>query len=477
MLTFISKALTVILAFIQSLSGTFSFIQTPQRLWVDDSVTCQTFENFGTSSAWWAQTVDDEATAREIARALFDDETGLGLDVFRYNVGGGEADNPSTRIGDVRRRTESFYVLNSETGEYEYDFTRDANARRMLDFALEYGAQEVILFANSPHYSMTVSGQASGNLESGVDNLPKENYQTFVDYMLTIADWFVEQGYPVVAISPVNEPMWGWGGGWVGQEGCHYSPESMVEVLELFALTMQERGTPYRLAAYECGQMDANYYYYTEAFFNSRILNEYCEYLDGHSYWMDHNINGKAESRAWLDEKYPGKKIAMTEWCELPLVIDSNTVDSGINMARVIIEDLTLFNAVSWQSWTAVNGDGLMDFNADSTLRYYNRYYAFKHFTSFIKPGSVRVQLEDTYAEKSDIMSVAFKNGDETVIVVVNPNDGERKIHFGGVYSELERYTTDESKNCELTYSGKFKRQAVLSAKSINTFVLTENEG
>ena len=165
-----------------------------QTVGVNQYMENQVFEGFGTSSCWWSQTIDSEETAREIARLLYDDETGLGLDIYRYNIGGGEKDNPDCRIGDVTRRTESFYVLNKETGEYEFDFTRDANARRMLDMAVEYGASEVILFCNSPHFSMTASGQASGGLTEYASNLPKENYMAFVDYVLTIADWFVAQG-------------------------------------------------------------------------------------------------------------------------------------------------------------------------------------------------------------------------------------------------------------------------------------------
>ena len=55
--------------------------------------------------------------AKDIAEKLYG-EDGLGLKIFRYNIGGGEADNPDCRIWDVNRRTESFYVLNEETGEY-----------------------------------------------------------------------------------------------------------------------------------------------------------------------------------------------------------------------------------------------------------------------------------------------------------------------------------------------------------------------
>ena len=236
---------------------------------IDKTEKYQTFEDFGTSSCWWAQTIEDEEMADKIAKKLYDDEEGLGLKIFRYNIGGGEADNPDCRIWDTSRRTESFYVLNEKTGEYEYDFTRDKNARRILDLAVKYGAEKIILFCNSPHFSMTKSGHASGGLEQNVSNLPKENYQAFVDYVLTIADWFVSQGYPVYAVSPINEPQWSWGGEWVGQESCHYEVDEAIELLELFATEMQKRNSPYKLSGPESGEMTWAHYQYVEKFFAS----------------------------------------------------------------------------------------------------------------------------------------------------------------------------------------------------------------
>jgi len=229
----VTAVLTSIFVAVQWVSAALPRV-LPQRSTVQPRRTIQTFEGWGTSACWWPQMIEDETMAEEIARALFSAD-GLNLDIYRYNVGGGENDNPASRIWERARRTESFYVYNPGTEQYEYDFSRDANARRMLDKAVEQGAKEVVLFCNSPHFSMTRSGQASGGLEESVSNLPPENYQAFVDYLLTIADWFVEQGYPVSGISPINEPQWGWGGGWVGQEGCHYTPEETVTLLELFA--------------------------------------------------------------------------------------------------------------------------------------------------------------------------------------------------------------------------------------------------
>lgn len=467
------KFLSVILAALQVLLFNISTLtKKEQMLGVISYERYQTFEGFGTSSCWWSQNIDDDATAREIARLLYDDETGLGLDIYRYNIGGGEHDNPDCRIWDTSRRTESFYVLNAETGEYEYDFTRDANARRMLDYAVEYGAKEVILFCNSPHFSMTRSGHASGGLEANVSNLPKENYAAFVDYVLTIADWFVEQGYPITAISPINEPQWSWGGEWVGQEGCHYTADETVEVLEMFAVEMQKRGVTYKLSGPESGELTEGYYEYIDKFFASEILNEYCDSISAHSYWIDNNWWAKSAFAEKMAEQYPDKKFEMSEWCELPMKLDPRSIDSGLYMANIIMQDLSWMNAVSWQSWTAVNGDGVLDI-VDGELVHYSRYYAYKQFSAFIKPGMSRVRVKNSAGDNGTVSSVAFTDEEQTVLVVINNEDYAQNIGLYGKYASMQTYLTDASHNCEQTYSGEMTKSINIPAKSITTIIYT----
>ncbi len=466
------KIISFFLAIIQFIFMWCAGLTGRHQILIDKTQKYQTFEEFGTSSCWWAQTIEDEEMAEEIAKKLYSEDEGLGLKIFRYNIGGGEADNPDCRIWDTSRRTESFYVLNEETGKYEYDFTRDANARRMLDLAVKYGAEKVILFCNSPHFSMTKSGHASGGLEQYSSNLPKENYQAFVDYVLTIADWFVEQGYPVYAISPINEPQWSWGGEWVGQEGCHYEIDETIEVLELFATEMQKRNSTYKLSGPESGEMTWGHYQYVEKFFASEILNNYCDSFAGHSYWMDTKSEEKEQVGNKIREDYPDKKYEMSEWCELPLTIDSTTIDSGLYMAQVIVDDLTKMNAVSWQSWTAVNGDGLLD-RVDGKLVTYNRYYAFKHFTSFIEKGMTRVRIFDNFLEDTKIKTVAFTNENTTVIVIVNPEETGENLKLNGLLGNSEIYLTDETHNCEKIYEGEFESKIDIPAKSIITVRVT----
>jgi len=491
---FISEGFMKIGAFLLSaaqfvaapLCGAASLAGVPQRITVQPNRQYQVLENFGTSGAWWAQHVDCDETADEIARLLYCQDTGLGLNLYRFNVGAGEYDNPNSRVAGGHwnlRRTQSFYVLGEETGEYEFDFTRDANARRMLDLAIEYGATQVILFAKSPHFSMTSSGHASGALTSPASNHPPETYQAYVDYFLHIADWFVEQGYPVFGISPINEPQWGWGGDWVSQEGCHYKPEEVVALMELFAVTMKERGVEYELLGFESGDMSNAYTDYTDAYLGNKIIRDYANYLSGHSYWMDNDIFKKWWAGKRMARLYPDIKFEMTEWCELGVSTDSPIFDSGIYQANIMIQDLTLLNAVSWQSWVALNEDGVLNLLGDhgrtpdyenGVLTKYNRYWAFMHFSRFIQPGAQRVRIRDAFGPGSQLAHVAFTQGNETVLVIVNNAVKPQDIRLSGSYNAMQWYVTDGQRECEQAYSGAFEARQTLPARSINTFVLTE---
>ncbi len=467
------KVISFLLAIIQFCLMPCSGLFGNHEILIDKTKTYQTFEEFGTSSCWWAQTIEDDTMAREIAKNLYSEDEGLGLKIFRYNIGGGEADNPDCRIWDTSRRTESFYVFDEEKQEYVYDFTRDKNARRILDYSVEYGAEKIILFCNSPHFSMTKSGHASGGLEEYSSNLPRENYEAFIDYVLTIADWFVEQGYPVYAISPINEPQWSWGSpDWVGQEGCHYTDEEAIELLEMFALEMQKRNTPYKLNCPESGQMSWGYFSIVEKFFESEILTSYCDTFSGHSYWMDGASEEKRQIGDTLKENYPDFKYEMSEWCELPLTIDSSTIDSGLYMAKVIVDDLNLMNAVSWQSWTAVNGDGVMDIINGELIKY-NRYYAFKQFTSFIEPGMKRVRIFDNFEKESKLKTTAFINDETAVVIIVNPEENEEALKLCGLLGETEIYLTDSTHNCARIYKGDFQKNITVPEKSIMTVRVT----
>ena len=69
---------------------TNAFAQT--KVVVDPSKKYQVFEGWGTSLCWWAVLVGawDEANRDQFLGAVADPDTGLGYNIFRYNVGGGD---------------------------------------------------------------------------------------------------------------------------------------------------------------------------------------------------------------------------------------------------------------------------------------------------------------------------------------------------------------------------------------------------
>ncbi len=362
----------------------------------------QTVNGFGASACWWAQDIGASPFADEAADLLFGSD-GLALNIYRYNVGAGEKENPNSRISG-NRATESFYVYNEAAGAWEYDFTRDAAAQNMLFKALARGnVDTVVLFANSPHWSMTRSGQATGGTEEYYSNLPPENYRAYADYFITIARYFISRGVPVKYLSPVNEPQWSWGGGWVGQEGCHYEPQEILALMKVFAQAIRESGLEVKLMAPESGEVSAVTLEWFSMLASDPDVAPVLGSLAYHSYWTDGNAYNKYSFGQALDEAAYPCTVDMTEWCELPLEHDISDFGGAVRTASVINQDLLLSGANSWSAWTGVNNvgvkedgtlwsDGLLAMDdAVTYLKVTQRYYALAHFSKFIPAGSVRI--------------------------------------------------------------------------------------
>ncbi|MBN1935385.1 MAG: hypothetical protein JW934_12010 [Anaerolineae bacterium] len=90
---------------------------------------------------------------QRVIRLLFDREQGIGLSIYRYNMGSGSGEE----IRDPWRRAETFEV---EPGVY--DWSRDRNALWVMKAARQAGADTFVAFANSPPARMTRSGLVSG---------------------------------------------------------------------------------------------------------------------------------------------------------------------------------------------------------------------------------------------------------------------------------------------------------------------------
>lgn len=404
----------------------------------------QTFKSIGASGAWWAQIVGgwdhlDEASGKSvrdrIAELLYNKETGIGMGVYRYNIGAGSKHSGKGVYSQPARATECF-----EVAKGQYDWSRDANAVYMMKKCVENGADEVVFFVNSPIERLTKNGMAHNKKHQLFhENISKRNYKEFAKYCLDVTEHFVRDGIPVKYLSPVNEPIWVWNG---GQEGCFYRPRSVKNVFRVFAREIEKRSSldAVRLSGAESGDVRWFNKSYTRQLLKDKNVRKRLDGVDIHSYclplplpveipFLNDRLAFVRRFRKWMDKKYPDVPVVMSEWTHMQGGRDYG-MDSALVTATTMYDDFTLLNAVSWQHWIAVSEvdycDGLIYINLeDKTFEMTKRYYVTGNYTKFVKPGAKRIEAA---SDDKDVLVTAFKQDGETVLVIVNNSESEKSF-------------------------------------------------
>ena len=427
------------------------------KIQIDSNKKFQTYEGIGASGAWWAQIVggwdnkdeNGEEIRNVISRLLFSKTDGIGMNIYRYNIGGGSAHRGNGEYSDFARRTESF-----DTADGGYDFSRDKNAVYMMRQAVRDGAQEVILFVNSPIERLTKNGWAHLKKHQLFrTNLSKKNYLPFAKYCLDVTEHFVDEGLPIKYLSPINEPFWIWTG---GQEGCHYSPRQAGKVMLTFARELRKRSklSSVKLSGVENGDIRWFNKSYTRNLMKYPEVRECIDSIDLHSYFLhqplpffNERLGFLRRYRKWMDKHYPDMPIKMSEWTHMVGGKNPN-MDSALETVKVMIEDFTLLGVTSWQHWIACSHydyhDGLVYLDIENkSFETTKRLYVTGNFSKYIPLGARRVEAA---CDDDDIMLVAFENEVKTVLVIVNPTNKEKNYTLP---SDAVTAVTNDEKNLE----------------------------
>ena len=432
------------------------------RLKINSDIKYQTMEGFGASGAWWAQMVgswthkyEDGTEIRDkISSLLFSKAEGIGLNIYRYNIGAGSAHSGRGSYSMPARKTECF-----ETSPGEYDWSRDAAAVYMMKQAVKDGAEDVILFVNSPIERLTKNHKAHLDKHQIFrENISKKNYGEFAKYCLDVTEHFLSEGIPVKYLSPINEPIWIWNG---GQEGCHYKPHSCRAVFETFADEMSKRKALDGVKLSGCESGDIRWFNksYTRSILNSKKIRKSLDAIDIHSYclpaplplkFLNERVAFTKRFARWMQKKYPDVPINMSEWCHMQGGRDKS-INSALVMANVMYEDISILNVISWQHWIAVSEvdycDGLIYINLDDkTFEMTKRYYATGNFSKYIKKGAVRI---DATCEDPELKILAFEQGEETVAVIINDSKKEKLLDVPDDKKLIKTAVTDSENNLE----------------------------
>ncbi|WP_336772896.1 RICIN domain-containing protein [Paenibacillus sp. MMO-58] len=414
----------------------------------DPSLQYQTIEGWGTSLAWWGKVVGGYSNKDEYADKMFSTTSGIGLNVLRYNIGGGE--NPSLNYLEYRKAVPGF-----QPTQGVYDWTADANQRYMLQAAKTRGANVFEAFSNSAPYWMTNSGSVTG-ASGGANNLKTDYYDDFADYLTEVVKHFRDSwGITFKTLTPLNEPVSTWWSLGNNQEGMHFDRANQDTILSQVNASLVAKGlTGTKLSAPEEYSIDDSVTSYNSY---SNAVKSSLAQINTHSY-------GGANRAAF-------RNIAASNG-KTPWVSEYGDGDaSGLTMSRTILKDIRNMGVTAWVYWQAVDSaDGWGFFknvlNSSQTTSYTvnKKYYVMGNYSKFIRPGYKIIGM-------SDANTLAAYDSASSKLVLVTTNSAATDT---SVTYDLSKFTaTGSSAVVYRTSSTEDLAQLSNAAVSNKTFTAT----
>ena len=458
------------------------------------------FEGWGTSLCWWANRVGfSEKLTKDSAKLFFSKEDGLGLNIMRYNIGGG--DDPShNHIKRTDSEMPGWWKYDEEKKDFIFNSDTDKNQLAVLLEAYKASGDDAYVeaFSNSPPYYMTISGCSSGSKNAISTNLKKSQIVPFAKYLAEVCD-YIQTNYKVKikSLAAMNEPFTNY---WrylsEKQEGCHVSPGKMQsDVLVATANALRERN----LNDITVTASDE-----TNTKLQLKALKKLTpEALDVAGRISTHTYE-RATSKVGNLAREMGKNIWMseTDWSSVSGE-DAGEMGPAIWLSEKIIEDMVTIKPSAWVIWQIVaayisrvpDSKGRLDMPGvpDLTKGFWGtafadidkeeiyltqKYYAFGQFSRYIRPGMTIVNIDKRSIAAYD------KSTHKLVLVCVNPKGKEEEVKisfptfarakrkvtpirtsgsiaYGEHWNELPSFTCERN---EFTYN--------LTVNSVTTFII-----
>lgn len=395
----------------------------PINVTVNIDKTQSTLEGWGVSLCWWAHMCGqwkDESKIDTLVDWLVSPD-GLNYNVFRYNIGGG--DEPSHLGLDghtVRGKGFRAQMPGFKPGpDSDYDWNADsAQIKIMLKIKEKRPDAIFEAFSNSAPYWMTYSGCASGNFESGKDNLKPEYYEAFCTYLVDVCKHIKDTyGIEFKTLEPFNESntnYWGFKG---SQEGCHFDIATQITIIRMLAEELKESGLETGISAADetnVGLGIQEFLTYKEA----GILPLLTQY-------NVHTYGGNAREKERMGQLARNENITL--WMS-ETGSGGNGFEGNLNMAARLIEDVNTLQPTVWcdwqymeelnDQWCFVRGNF-----KDEIFYKVPNFDVRQKITAYIKPGYTFVSLDSDIAlQRSGVSLLGAVSPDKKELVVVAIN-------------------------------------------------------
>ncbi len=490
---------------------------------VDTGAKRQTVEHFGASDAWSMKYMGlwPEDEQRKVADWLFstaDDASGkpcgIGLSVWRFNLGAGSEEQGDAAQIQPSTRTECFLKADGT-----YDWSKQAGQVRFLELAKERGVPYLLAFLNSPPVYFTENGLATNTGRGGTLNLRPDCYDDFARFMAEAVDGLErEHGLHIDYVSPLNEPDGHWN--WLGpkQEGTPATSREVARVARELDKEITRLGLSTKILVNESSDLrcllgthmtDWQRARELSSLFSPDSTDTYvgaCKnvmpVIAGHSYWTNTPLDFmRSVRRALLGA---ADSLGVSFWqTEICIMANDEEIGGGggfdfgmktaLYVARVIHSDLVDACARSWSWWRAVGGDykdGLIraystdgmktGYAVDSKLM-----WTLGNYSRFVRPGAVRYEMQALAADGSvvpdgcndmrGVMCSAYLNKDgRWVVVALNYSEALKPFALtvgDGKARTWRMYRTSDVSGESLKPVGDTDGSARLAPRSVTTFV------
>lgn len=409
------------------------------------------FDGWGCSLCWWGNEYGTAPVAPTLADYMFSSGytnslPGLGMNIVRYNVGGGGSNGGIARIDDntvenispqnpVYNPLNSFRYMNGfwrnwfsddPNNSESWDWTADPRQRALLQLAQERGVNLIEFFSNSPPwwmcYNHSCSGANSISLISG-DNLQDWNYGQFAKYLAIVVQYFRDHGIPVHYIEPFNEPGTGW---WTypgGQEGCNFATTTQTAVLRHLHTELANRNL---LPTVGITASDENSMYDALA----TLVTWRTSSDDPTGLLTKINVHGYDGQSPYRGGRRTDLRNAITMLPDPPKWWMSEYGDgdaSGLTMATSIMLDMAELQPQAWIYWQPI--DPVWGFFSQAAPNDYGnalrKFYVFAQFSRHIKQGYSILDSDSPW------IIVAHSSAEKVIsIVYLNTTTNLRYIDF-----------------------------------------------
>lgn len=455
----------------------------------------QTMQGFGVSGAWWTNDLVnfDPAVQKKIAELLFSRDKGIGLSVYRYNIGGG-----GHGVYIPSHAPQTFLVRPGA-----YDWNRDPGGRLFLRLANQHEVPVLLGFANcAPVIWKTNHLNTGGYLIRGAE-------RAYARYLTDITVHFKRaEGITLSYISPMNEPDYVWGGG--VQEGMAVPIIQRAELVKELGQELARRAPYSRVVADESSQVGSQFIPEVPGWMNVPAASKWVAALAHHTYDYP---SGRVlrQARRQIGDLF-GKPLWMTEiscWDSRTKFYGRQydpTITNALWMANDIWADLTQANDAAWHWWIALSptlgcdplkdpecpkrinylgyNKGLLYYdpnyrrNGNQEIYFTKRYWVMGNFSRFVRPGALRHGVRSV---PQGLRALAFseKSG-RWIVVVINNSHSHKVLRLKlpeGNLKPTGAFETSAERDLEQVglprVGGGGTLSALLGGRSVTTFVFS----